>query len=242
MKSERDKPTLKAVRAAMDEVAEPQRVAELSRFFKSGPGEYAEGDRFIGIRVPALRQLARSFQGLSHERCLSLLRSPIHEERLLALLIWVGRFPRADDKEQRRINEAYLANTTHINNWDLVDVSAEHIVGTWLRGRSKRPLEKLARSESLWERRIAIIATFTYIKDGELEATERIAELLLDDEHDLIHKAVGWMLRELGKRDGGRERDFLRRHYPRLARTTLRYAIEKFPEAERRRWLAGPVS
>lgn len=236
----RDSAKLKTLRAAMAEAAEPQRIADLARYFKTGPGEYAEGDRFLGIRVPALRILARRFRGLSHEHCLELLHSPIHEERLLALLIWGARFQQEDETGRRRIVGAYLASTAHINNWDLVDISAGRILGAWLDGRSKRPLQQLARSASLWERRIAMMATSHAIGRGEFDDAEHVAELLLEDSHDLIHKAVGWMLREIGKRDGARERTFLARHYPRLARTTLRYAIEKFPESERKAWLKGP--
>jgi 3-methyladenine DNA glycosylase AlkD len=170
-----------------------------------------------------------------------LLRSPIHEERALALLLLVQAFGRADEAGRRTIYETYLAHTRDINNWDLVDLSAGAIVGGWLEGRSRAPLSRLARSAWLWERRIAIVATFHFIRRGELDETFRIADLLLQDSHDLIHKAVGWMLREAGKRDGPALREFLRDRYRTMPRTMLRYAIERFPEAERRRYLKGEV-
>jgi 3-methyladenine DNA glycosylase AlkD len=221
--------------------ADKSRVAGLQRFFKTGPGEYAEGDVFIGVTVPNLRQLCRECRGAAIADVLPLLGSPVHEERLLALLLLVEAFKRGNEENKRDIYRLYLANTKFINNWDLVDSSAHHIVGGWLFTRSRSSLRRLARSSSVWERRIAIIATQFFIRSGDFEETFRIADLLLADRHDLIHKAVGWMLREVGNRSPKAERAWLETRYPRMPRTMLRYAIEKFPEAERRRYLAGPI-
>jgi 3-methyladenine DNA glycosylase AlkD len=222
-------------------LADPSRAAALQSFFKTGKGQYAEGDRFIGIRVPQLRALCRECRGVGIAGARPLLRSPIHEERLFALFLLVDAFKRADDAGRRAVYDFYLASTRFINNWDLVDASAEHIVGGWLYGRSKAPLTRLARSGDLWERRIAMIATLHFIRRGELDETFRIADLLMKDRHDLIHKAAGWMLREAGKRDGAALRRYLDRRHEQMPRTMLRYAIERFPEEERRRYLASRV-
>jgi 3-methyladenine DNA glycosylase AlkD len=221
--------------------AKPDRVAILQRFFKTGPGEYGEGDRFIGVTLPVIRAVGRECRGTPIDELRKLLRSPVHEERTLALLMLVDAFKSGDEPARRRIYDLYLANTRFINNWDLVDCSAAPIVGGWLRGRSTAPLTRLARSTSLWERRIAMIATFNGIRRGEFDDAFRIADMLLHDDHDLIHKAVGWMLREVGKRDGAAERAFLADRYKTMPRTMLRYAIERFPEMERRRYLDGRV-
>ena len=219
--------------------ADKERAANLQRFFKTGPGQYAEGDRFIGLRVPQLRSLARQFAQLPQEDVAILLHSPIHEQRLLALLILVQRFEQSGPRQQKVIYDLYLANTRFINNWDLVDLSAPNILGNYLLARDKRPLYRLVRSSSLWERRMAVLATFYFIKNTLYDDALGIAELLLQDEHDLIHKAVGWMLREIGKRDLKREQAFLNQHYRHMPRTMLRYAIEKFPEPLRQRYLKG---
>ena len=213
----------------------------LQGFFKTGAGQYGEGDVFIGVRVPALRRICREAGAASPATIRSLLRSRIHEERLLALLLLVQAFAREDESGRRAVYQLYLAHTRHINNWDLVDLSAAPIVGGWLADRSRAPLLRLARSRSLWERRIAIVATYHFIKGGELEETFKVAGTLLHDRHDLIHKAVGWMLREAGKRNGSALRAFLRERYRLMPRTMLRYAIERFPEDERRRYLKGQV-
>ena len=233
--------TAPVIRARLHAHADPSSVAVLQRFFKTGPGQYGEGDRFIGVRLPAMRRVCRECRGVTLAQIQNLLRSRIHEERLLALLLLVDAFTRADDRGRRAIYDFYLSHTRFINNWDLVDASAEQVVGGWLRDRSREPLARLARSASLWERRIAIVSTFHFIKRGELEDTFRIADRLLDDRHDLIHKATGWMLREAGKRDPHAQRAFLKDRYRRMPRTMLRYAIERFPEAERRRYLSGTV-
>jgi 3-methyladenine DNA glycosylase AlkD len=229
------------IAARLRQRADKSRVAGLQRFFKTGPGEYAEGDVFIGVTVPGVRQVCRECRDAAIPDILPLLGSAVHEERLLALLLLVEAFKRGTEERKREIYRLYLANTKFINNWDLVDSSAPHIVGGWLFTRSRAPLGRLARSSSLWERRIAIIATQFFIRNGDLEEPFRIADLLLTDHHDLIHKAVGWMLREAGNRNPKAERAWLETRYPRMPRTMLRYAIEKFPEAERRRYLAGTI-
>jgi len=219
-----------------------QQVAASSRwFFKTGPGQYGEGDLFLGIRVPQLRSLATEYQHLGTDDVLDLLRSSFHEERLLSLLILMRQFERADEATRKQIHQAYLAHTEFINNWDLVDVSAPRIVGAYLAERSRKRLYQLAKSRSLWERRIAIVATAHFIRQGEFTDTLAIAVLLLHDREDLIHKAVGWMLREVGKRSLVELENFLREHCRTMPRTMLRYAIEKLPEASRQRYLKGQV-
>ncbi|MCJ7664945.1 MAG: DNA alkylation repair protein [Desulfobacterales bacterium] len=216
--------------------------AKISRsFFKTGPGEYGAGDIFLGVTVPALRRLATEYQAITLAERIRLLRSAIHEERLLALLLLVRSYAKGDQSAKKTIYELYLKNSQFVNNWDLVDASAEHIVGAFLRGKSKRPLYALARSSDLWERRIAIMATFHFIKSNEFDETFKIAGMLLSDKEDLIHKAVGWMLREVGKRHLQIEERFLKEHYTKMPRTMLRYAIERFPETKRQRYLKGAI-
>ena len=218
--------------------ADPEKAKILQKFCKTGPGEYGGGDRFIGVVVPEIRVLVKRYGLLGIKDAKTLLRSPVHEERLTALLILVARFENGDEEDREKIYRAYLENTKFINSWDLVDLSSERIVGAFLRGRNKAVLYKLAGSKDLWERRIAIIATFDYIKEGRHEHTFAIAEILVDDEHDLIHKAVGWMLREVGKRiDLKTEERFLKKHSKHMPRTMLRYAIERFPEKKRQAYL-----
>lgn len=232
------------VRRELQALADPEVGAFLQGFFRTGPGEYGEGDRFLGVRVPRLRSLARSHRGLAVEDALELLRSPWHEERLLALIILVDRHRRGGEAQRETIFRAYLDNTRHVDNWDLVDASAPGIVGGHLdpdEAGTVATLETLARSDDLWERRIAILATFPWIKADVFGPTLRIAEVLVQDPHDLIHKAVGWMLREVGKRDQGVEEAFLREHYRGMPRTMLRYAIERFPETLRVAYLRGEV-
>ena len=229
--------SLTGIRSELEALSNPADAQFLQRFFKTGPGQYGEGDLFRGIRVPVLRQLVRKHAAIPVADAAKLVESAYHEDRLLALLMLVRLFKRGDDAAQKQIHVLYLSNTRYINNWDHVDSSAEHIVGGYLSGRSKAPLTKLARSRILWERRIAIIATFHFIRQGEFDETLRIARILLHDEHDLMHKAVGWMLREVGNREPEVEREFLREHYREMPRTMLRYAIEKFPEAERKSFL-----
>jgi 3-methyladenine DNA glycosylase AlkD len=233
--------TLADVERELHALANRRNAEILQRFFKTGPGEYGEGDRFLGIRVPQLRALVRRFRLLPHEHVLNLLHSPWHEQRLLALLLLVDQYRHGTDGERDTIFRVYLENTEYINNWDLVDSSAEHIVGPHLDPRKLAVLEELARSQSLWERRIAMLATFHWIKQGEFRPALRMAKLLLKDRHDLIHKAVGWMLREIGKRDVTAEENLLREHYQNMPRTMLRYAIERLPERRRRQYLHAEI-
>jgi 3-methyladenine DNA glycosylase AlkD len=199
------------------------------RFFKCGRGQYGEGDAFLGIMVPALRKLSKEWTSIAVGEALKLLQSRWHEARLLALMILVRQYERGDDTMRDEIYRRYLANTDRINNWDLVDISAPSIIGAHLLDRDRAPLYLLAKSKFLWERRIAIISTQHFIRCGDFADTLRIAEILLDDPHDLIHKAAGWMLREVGKRDQPVLERFLRKHARLMPRTTLRYAIERFP-------------
>jgi 3-methyladenine DNA glycosylase AlkD len=222
----------------MKSFADPERALGVARFFKTGPGEYGAADRFLGIRVPVLRRLAREYETLPRSDLLRLLTSRWHEERLLALIILVRQYRKGDPAQRASIYRAYLAHAKYVNNWDLVDCSAEHIVGAYLWGGDRRLLGQLAASRSVWKRRIAVLSTFHFIKRGEYEDTFDIARRLLDDPHDLIHKAVGWMLREVGNRDRASEERFLREHASRMPRTMLRYAVEKFPERLRKRYLA----
>lgn len=233
--------TATALREKLYALADAERAVQLQRYFKTGPGEYAEGDRFLGLRVPQIRRLAKAHDNLTLAEMHTLLDSPIHEERLLALLLMVRRFERGDERQRREIYRCYLESTDRINNWDLVDLSARQIVGGWLAGRSRKPLYRLARSRSLWERRIAVLATFHFIDSCDYADALQIAEILLNDTHDLIHKAVGWMLREVGKRDPEVEEAFLQQHYRVMPRTMLRYAIERFPERRRQAYLKGRV-
>ena len=219
---------------------DPQTASFLQRFFKTGPGEYGAGDRFRGIRVPVLRRLAARYQQFTPRQA-GLLRSPFHEDRLLALLILMRLCRKGDEQRRTQIYELYLKHTKFINNWDLVDASAGHIVGAFLTDKSKESLYVLSGSSSLWERRIAMMATSHFIRLGQYQETPRIAELLLGDKEDLIHKAVGWMLREVGKRDPRSEEEFLRAYYKRMPRTMLRYAIEKFPPRERQKYLHSEI-
>jgi 3-methyladenine DNA glycosylase AlkD len=213
-------------------------AAFLPGFFKTGPGQYGEGDVFIGVRVPTVRRVAGEFKSLPLSEVVRLLHSKIHEERLTALVILVLQTAKGDAATRKRVCDLYLANTKHINNWDLVDLSAPQLVGVHLNDKSRRPLYRLAKSAWLWDRRISILATFHFIRQGDFDDTIRIAEMLLGDREDLIHKAVGWMLREVGKRDRDVLEAFLQMHSRIMPRTMLRYAIEKFPPKKRLAYLA----
>ncbi len=229
------------VKQELRKYAEPDRAESHQRFFKTGTGQYGEGDMFLGIRVPNIRAVVKCFRGLPTEDCLELLSSPWHEERLFSLMVMVDSFRRGDERMKREIYSLYMENTRRINNWDLVDLSAPGIPGAWLYNRERTPLIDLARSSDLWERRISIIATQYFIVKDDLADTLRISGILLNDKHDLIHKAVGWMLREVGKRHLETEERFLRKHYRDMPRTMLRYAIEKFPEERRQMYLRGTI-
>ncbi|NOZ74358.1 MAG: DNA alkylation repair protein [FCB group bacterium] len=232
---------IQAIHQQLRNRSDPERANNLQRFFKTGPGEYGEGDQFLGIRVPVLRQIARKSQLPDLDELESLMVSPVHEERFVALMLLIRLFRTGDSDGKKRIYNFYLAHTRYINNWDLVDCSAEHIVGAWLWDRDRSPLTTLAKSDLLWERRIAIIATFHFIKRLDFSPTLEIGELLLGDREDLIHKAVGWMLREVGNRSRTTEESFLKKHYTAMPRTALRYAIEKFPENRRQEYLKGKI-
>jgi 3-methyladenine DNA glycosylase AlkD len=235
------KVNLKEILSRVRSLGDPKRAKDLQRYFKTGPGQYGEGDIFIGLQVPEIRRLTKEFQTFPLSTTVQLLRSPVHEIRLLALLILVRAYRQGDASLKEEIYTVYLQNTRHINSWDLVDLSADHIVGAHLTCLGHDPLETLAISDLIWERRIAIMATFHLIKKGEFSKTLTIAKLLLQDPEDLIHKAVGWMLREVGKRNQKIEESFLKAHYKTMPRTMLRYAIEKFSENLRQRYLKGKI-
>lgn len=234
--------TAAQVQAELARLADPLRVPELMRFFKTGPGDYAAGDRFRGLKVPQVRAVVRQAAGLSLAEIGQLVASPWHEDRLAGLLVAVRQFPRAPAGRRRELYAFYLAaaKAGRINNWDLVDATADRVVGAWLRERPERvrALDRLAGSDSLWERRMAVLATLHFIRCGEFGDTLRLAARLRDDPHDLLHKAVGWMLREVGKRDRAVLDGFLAENAARMPRTMLRYAIEKHSDVERARWRA----
>ena len=227
--------SLKKLKADLRRFANPKKKEVCQRFFKTGPGQYGEGDIFLGVMVPESRSVAVAYKDLPFSDIEKLLASPVHEERLVGLLILVHNFEKGGAETRKTIYRYYLAHAKHVNNWDLVDATADKIVGQYLLDNPKEivVLQKLARSKNLWERRIAIIATFQFIKHNEFKPTLQIAQLLMRDEHDLIHKAVGWMLREVGKRDKKAEMDFLKIHKHAMPRVTLRYAIERFSPAEK---------
>jgi 3-methyladenine DNA glycosylase AlkD len=218
---------------------DPEKARVLSGFFKTGKGQYGEGDRFLGIPVPLTRAVAKRHRDLGFGEIKKLLKSRFHEHRLAGLLILVEKFRRGDAGQKRKVYEFYVRNSRCANNWDLVDLSADKIAGEYLLGRDKSILYRLARSENLWDRRIAIISTFAFIRRGRFADTLKIAGMLLEDRHDLIQKAVGWMLREVGKRDQEEEERFLKKHLRRIPRTTLRYAIERFDQNKKKFYL-GP--
>jgi len=219
-------------------LADPKKALVLKSFFKTGPGQYAHGDEFLGVPVPMLRKLCKEHEDLTLSAVLLLLKSQLHEERLLALLILVRKYQRGSVSEKARIYRTYLANTRHVNNWDLVDLTAPHIVGDFLLCHSNSTtLRRLAASNSLWERRIAVVATLAHIRAGIYRPTLALAAMLLDDQEDLIHKAVGWMLREVGKRNVPTLERFLARHAHKMPRTMLRYAIERLPLSQRHAYL-----
>ncbi|MFV0415377.1 MAG: DNA alkylation repair protein [Chthoniobacterales bacterium] len=228
----------KQIQLKLKALHNPEFAARSKRFFKTDKGGYAESDKFLGVPVPVLRKKAREFETTSLPELRCLLKSPWHEVRLCALLVLVRQFEKGSESKKTAVYKFYLANTPGINNWDLVDSSAYQIVGSYLLNRNKKILFKLALSDNLWERRIAIISTFRFIKEGHFEETLQISKILINDPEDLIHKAVGWMLRETGNRNIAVEKKFLRENYQRMPRTMLRYAIEKFPDADREKFLS----
>jgi 3-methyladenine DNA glycosylase AlkD len=236
-----DRRSLNRLRHELRKVADHALVPRLEVALQVRPQGYGEGDALLGVRVPSAREIAHDFEYLELDDAVELLRSAIHEERLVALLILVRQFEIGDDKLRQRIFSLYVDNIDHVDNWDLVDTSAPAIVGAHLLDRPRDVLRRWAKSSSLWERRIAIISTLTFIRAGDFDETLRLSNLLLHDDHDLIHKAVGWMLREVGKRDEGRLIEFLERHAKETPRVVLRYATERLEPAQRSRLLLlGP--
>lgn len=218
-----------------------KQAALLQKFFKTGKGQYGEGDKFLGIKVHIQRSIAKKYTNLNLTNIQKLLGSKVHEYRLVGLLILVNKFKNADEKNKGNIFNFYLKNTKNINNWDLVDLTAHKIVGDFLEDKKRDKLYELAVSKSLWENRISIISTFWYIKDDDFKDALRISEILLSHKHDLIHKSVGWVLREIGKKDQSVLEKFLKKHYKNIPRTTLRYSIERFPEDLRKKYLKGKI-
>ena len=221
--------------------ANKQKAVVLQKYFKTGKGEYGEGDIFIGITVPEQRKIAKQFSDLPFEDIKQLLYSEIHEERLISLLILVNRFQKADEKEKKHIYNFVISHRKQINNWDLVDLTVPKTIGEYLLDKDKSILFKLASSKNVWDRRIAVMSTFPCIRNGEFQTTLKLSQILLNDEHDLIQKVVGWMLREIGKIDLKTEETFLNNYYKKMPRTMLRYAIEKFPEIKRKKYLNGKI-
>lgn len=229
--------SLSEIRKEILKQKNPNQAINLQRFFKTGNGEYGEGDIFYGIKVPVQRIIAKKFKDLALENLKALLNSKVHEERLIAAFILVDQYKRGDEKKKNIVFNFYLKNRKGINNWDLVDLSAPKIIGEHLLDKEKDLLYRFAQSKDLWEKRIAILSTFAFIREHYFEDTLQISEMLLNDKHDLIHKATGWMLREIGNRDIQTEEEFLKKHYKTMPRTMLRYAIEKFPEKKRKNYL-----
>ena len=218
-------------------IADPDKAQVLSRFFKTGKGQYGEGDCFLGVTVPAQRKIAEKYQGLSTSDIKKLLSSTTHEHRLVGLLILIIQYRKGPPGVKKRLCDFYLKNRTRVNNWDLVDLSAHNILGDYLLDRDRSVLYQLTLSENIWDRRMAIISTFAFIRNNQFEDTFNIAGMLLSDTHDLIHKASGWMLREIGKRNQAAEEEFLRKYSKKMPRTILRYAIERFDDRKRKFYL-----
>jgi len=232
---------MKRLKRELKKLSDPERAEHDSRYFKTGPGEYGEGRISLGVDTKLKRQLAKKYVSLSLNEIRSLLKNRISDYKFLALVVLHNKYKKADSSGRERLVKFYLENTREINNWDLVDISAHHILGAYLLNHDRKVLYKLARSKDLWEKRIAIISTFAFIRAGQFDDTLKISEILLNDSHDLIHKAVGWMLREVGKKDQKVEERFLRKHYKKMPRTMLRYAIERFDEEKRLGYLLGSV-
>jgi len=232
---------LKELKKTIRVNANKEHAKTMQWFFKTGKGEYGEGDKFVGIKVPVQRTIAKQFGEINLEDLQSLLNSPIHEERLISLLILVNKYNKAGEKVKDTIFRFYIKNKRKINNWDLVDLSAPKIIGVHLLNHDKKILYKFAKSKNLWERRISIISTYSFIKNSDFDTSLEISDILLNDDHDLIHKAVGWMLREIGKKDLKSLEKFLKPRYIKMPRTMLRYSIEKFPEKKRIKYLKGKI-
>lgn len=222
------------IKTELKQLSDPSHAKKLQGFFKTGKGEYGEGDIFIGVRVPDQRRTAKKYWNIPLTDVLVLLKSEIHEYRLTALFILIQQFNKGDEELRLQIVDIYLSNTAYVNNWDLVDSSAHKLLGAWLVDKDRNVLYELAQSESLWERRISIISTFAFINRGDMVDAVALAGLLVNDGHDLIHKASGWVLREVGKKDQSLLEEFLLEHYGTMPRTMLRYAIERLPEERRK--------
>lgn len=229
------------LRNKIKSLASPEVSETMKWFFKTGKGEYGEGDIFVGLKVPTQRKIAREFKNLKLSELKILLASKVHEDRLISLFILVDKYEKGDDREKDQIFSFYLKTRKGINNWDLVDLSAPKIIGKHLLKKDRTLLFKFALSKNLWDKRIAVLSTYEFIRNYDFQTTLKIAEMLLNDKHDLIHKAVGWMLREIGKRDLKTEEKFLKLYYKKMPRTMLRYAIEKFPESKRKKYLQGKI-
>lgn len=227
--------TLNSLRAELKKVADTRRAAVSARFFKTGKGQYGYGDIFLGIPVPIQRKIAKKYTSLGFTDIKTLMQSRLHEERLVGLYILISHYENEDTQGKKRIVDFYIKNLACVNNWDLVDTSAPKILGDYLLTHPKERtlLYEFARSKNIWIRRVAILSTFTFIRAKQFADTLHIAKILLNDPHDLIHKAVGWMLREVGNKDRTAEEKFLKKHYQKMPRTSLRYAIEKFPPSLR---------
>ncbi|MCR5662264.1 MAG: DNA alkylation repair protein [bacterium] len=228
--------TAEDVRKEYALIADPARARHLGRFFKTGPGDYGEGDVFLGVTVPESRKIAAKYKTLPIAECVRLIRDDAHEIRFCGLVILTAGFRKADEAGREKIVSVYLANSDKINNWDLVDLTCG-ILGEWVEHKDRSLLYKLAESENLWEQRMAIVGTLPLIRRGDFADTLKLAEKLLFHEHDLMRKAVGWMLREVGKKDASALRGFLQQYAAVMPRTALRYAIEKFDPAERKMWM-----
>lgn len=223
----------------LQNLADKEIAKTMRSFFKTGKGEYGEGDLFLGIKIPEQRKVASKYSGLNLKGISDLLDSKIHEHRLVGILILVEKFNKSSEEGKGDIFNFYIKNAKKINNWDLVDLSAPNIAGNFLLDKDKTILYNMAKSKNLWEKRISIVASFSFIKNEDFYDALEISKILLEDEHDLIHKAVGWMLREIGKRDKNVLEIFLKENYNKLPRTTLRYAIERFNKEERETYLKG---
>lgn len=232
--------SIQSLKKEIQSKANPLKAKLLAGFFKTGKGEYGEGDIFLGLTVPESRKLAIKYKNLSLDKVEELLKSKYHEERLIALLLLVYNYEKYSEK-RKEVYNFYLNNTKYINNWDLVDLTAHKIIGHYLFKKDKTYIYKLAKSNTLWEKRISIISTFYFIRENKFNDSLKLAKILLEDKHDLIHKAVGWMLREIGKKDVKVLETFLKKHYKQMPRTMLRYSIEKFPEAKRKAYLNGKI-
>lgn len=233
--------TAKNLQTDLKKYINPDKAQFFPMFFKTGKGQYGGGDKFLGVTVPDCRAVAKKYNMLSLNEVGKILKSKIHEERLTALFILVSQFEKGDEETKKRLYGYYLKKLKYVNNWDLVDASAYKIAGQYLKNQDRKQLYKLANSKSIWSRRVAIVSTLAFIRQSDLEDTFKISEILLEDKEDLIHKAVGWMLREAGKKDEKALVNFLKAHYKYMPRTALRYAIERFSEKTRKKYLQGKI-